>query len=374
MKDIELIQGNEACVEAALKAGIDFYAGYPISPSTEITELFAQKLIPLGKKFIQMEDEIASMAAIIGASLTGKKVMTATSGPGFTLMQENIGFAAATETPCVVINVQRAGPSTGLPTTPAQGDMMQARWGSHGDYSIIALVPYSVRECFDLTVRAFNLAEKYRTPVIVLMDEIIGHMRENVKLPDTVNVVNRAKPVETPDDHIQYKNTEDLVPPMATLGTGYKFHVTGLTHDEQGFPTSNPTTIEKFITRINEKIHANYDDIVDVQEHDTEDSEYLFFCYGSAARSCYKAYKLAREQGIKVGIMRPRTIWPFPKKHLQGLKHSSIKKIIVPELNRGQIVREVEASVTGIEVIPVNKYNGELFTPQELLDVLKGVR
>ena len=258
----KLVQGNEACVEGAIAAGMTFFAGYPITPSTEIAEISSQKLPKLGGKFIQMEDELASMAAIIGASLTGAKSMTATSGPGFSLMQENLGYAMITEVPCVIVNVQRGGPSTGLPTSPAQGDVMQAKWGTHGDHPAIAITPNSVQETYECTVKAFNLAEKYITPVILLMDETVGHMREKMVFKDAseIEVINRKKPTCKPEDYVAYRPDEDMVPPMASFGEGYRYHVTGLTHDETGFPTNNNEISEKLITRLVDKVEKNLDD------------------------------------------------------------------------------------------------------------------
>jgi len=286
----KLLQGNEACVEGAFAAGIDFYAGYPITPSTEIAELLAEGLPKRGGAFIQMEDEIASMAAVIGASLTGAKSMTATSGPGFSLKQENLGYAMYTEVPCVVVNVQRGGPSTGLPTSPAQGDVMQARWGTHGDHPVIALCPSSVQETFWLTVRAFNLAEKYRTAVILLMDEVVGHMRERIEIPETVEgLITRKQPKVGREAYRPYQADADLIPPMASFGTGYRYHVTGLAHDETGFPTSDTEQAGILIDRLHQKIEQNLDDIVQIETLMMEDAEIAVVAYGCTARSAARA-------------------------------------------------------------------------------------
>jgi len=327
-KIVKLMQGNEACVEGAIAAGMRFYAGYPITPSTEIAELSAEKLPRIGGKFIQMEDEIASISAIIGASLTGKKSMTATSGPGFSLKQEGIGYAVAAEVPCVIVNVQRGGPSTGLPTSPAQGDIMQARWGTHGDHSIIALYPSTVREIYDTTIKAFNLSEKYRTPVILLMDEVIGHMREKIEIPDPdeIKIINRKKPNVKPDEYLPYKIEEnDMIPAMANFGEGYRYHVTGLIHDETGFPTSNHRIAENLVNRLVNKIKDNADDIVEYEEYLMEDAEQIIVAYGATARSAKSAINQLREEGVKIGLFRPITIWPMAEKQL---------KIIAKKVNR----------------------------------------
>lgn len=371
----KLMQGNEACVEGALAAGMKFYAGYPITPSTEIAELSAEKLPLVGGKFIQMEDEIGSMAAIIGASLTGLKSMTATSGPGFSLKQENIGYAAISEVPCVIVNVQRGGPSTGLPTSPAQGDVMQARWGTHGDHPIIVLTPASVHETFDLTVRAFNLSEKYRVPVILLMDEVIGHMREKVQIPDPseLEIINRKKPECSFDDYLPYKADDDLVPPMADFCTGYRYHVTGLVHDETGFPSSNPVVADKLIRRLYNKIELNKHDIISWEEENTEDANIIILSYGCVSRAAKSAMKSLRSKGIKVGLFRPITLWPFPEERVRELAEKA-DTIVVAEMNLGQIVLEVEricGSKTKVE--RVNKVNGEIIYPEEITKKIEEV-
>lgn len=372
---VRLMQGNEACVEGAIAAGMRFYAGYPITPSTEIAELSAEKLPLVGGKFIQMEDEIASMAAIIGASLTGLKSMTATSGPGFSLKQENIGYAGIAEVPCVIVNVQRGGPSTGQPTSPAQGDVMQARWGTHGDHPIIALTPSSVRETYDLTIRAFNLSEKYRVPVILLMDEVIAHMREKVQLPDPseIEIVDRKKPTCNSEEYLPYKAEEDLVPPMADFGTGYRYHVTGLVHDETGFPSNSPEVADKLIRRLSNKIEMHKDDIISWEEENTEDAEILILSYGCVARAAKSAVKALRSKGVKVGSIRPISIWPFPEKRLKELT-AGVKTIVVAEMNLGQLVLEVERICGALARIErVNKVNGEIIYPEEIIEKIEEV-
>jgi 2-oxoglutarate ferredoxin oxidoreductase subunit alpha len=342
-KGYKLVQGNEACVEGALAAGMRFYAGYPITPSTEIAEICSQKLPKLGGKFIQMEDELASMAAIIGASLAGVKSMTATSGPGFSLMQENIGYAAIAEIPCVIVNVQRGGPSTGLPTSPAQGDVMQARWGTHGDHPAIALTPNSVQETFEYTVKAFNLAEKYRTPVILLMDETVGHMREKMTFKNIsqIEIVNRKKPSCKPEDYVAYRPDEDMIPPMASFGEGYRYHVTGLTHDETGFPTNSSHVSEGLIRRIVDKVEKNIDNFSYYEEYRLEDAEIVIIAYGGVSRSAKSAVDELRKQNIKAGLFRPITIWPFLEKQIYMVSQAA-KEIYVAEMNLGQYSLEVE--------------------------------
>jgi 2-oxoglutarate ferredoxin oxidoreductase subunit alpha len=367
-----VISGNEACAEGALAAGLRFFAGYPITPSSEIAEELVDRLPAAGGAFIQMEDEIAAMGAIIGASLAGAKVMTATSGPGFSLKQENIGFACMAEVPCVVVNVQRGGPSTGLPTMPAQGDVMQARWGTHGDHDIIALAPFSVAETFDLTVRAFNLAETYRTPVILLLDEIVGHTTEKVRLPDKVETVDRVGPDAPPDRYLPYRHTESGVPPMASFGTeGYRFHVTGLAHDETGFPTNNPVEIDRLNRRLNDKIARHRDDIVDVETVGCDDAEIAVFAYGSTARSARQAVAEARDRGVRVGLFRPRTLWPFPDREVRELAKRAAT-IVVPEMNLGQMAHEVEWAVCGsCRVVPLGRVDGQQIRPAEILELIE---
>lgn len=371
---IKLMQGNEACVAGALKAGMKFYAGYPITPSTEIAEISAEALPKVGGKFIQMEDEIAGMAATLGGSLAGLKSMTATSGPGFSLKQENIGYGIITETPCVIVNVQRSGPSTGLPTSPAQGDILQARWGTHGDHSIIALYPSSVKEIYYTTIRAFNLAEKYRTPVILLLDEIIGHMREKIEIPenDDVEIIDRKVPTCPPEEYKAFKVKEgDIVPEMAGFGTGYRYHVTGLVHDETGFPSGNELVADKLLNRLIDKIENNKDDIVTYDEYMLEDAEYAIISFGAIARSAKAAVDHLREEGIKVGLFRPITIWPSPDKQLLELG-KKMKKIYVIEMNAGQYFLEVDRLAgkhTTVE--KYGKINGEIITPEDIVSFVK---
>ena len=372
---VRLMQGNEACVEGAITAGMRFYAGYPITPSTEIAELSAERLPLVGGRFMQMEDEIGGMAAIIGASLTGAKSMTATSGPGFSLKQENIGYASIAEVPCVIVNVQRGGPSTGMPTSPAQGEIMQARWGTHGDHPIIALTPSSVRETFDLTIKAFNFAEKYRTPVILLMDEVIGHMREKVQLPDIseIEIIDRKRPDCSSEEYLPYKADNDLVPPMADFGTGYRYHVTGLVHDETGFPSNSTAEADKLIRRLSNKIEMHRDEIESWEEENTEDAEVLILSYGCVARSSKSAMNILRGRGIKAGTFRPITIWPFPEKRLRELA-AKVKTIIVPEMNLGQLVLEVERICgCNARIEKLNKVSCEIIYPEEIVSKIKEV-
>ena len=372
---VRLMQGNEACVEGAIAAGMKFYAGYPITPSTEMAELSAEKLPLAGGKFMQMEDEIGGMAAIIGASLTGLKSMTATSGPGFSLKQENIGYAAIAEVPCVIVNVQRGGPSTGMPTSPAQGEVMQSRWGTHGDHPAIVLTPSSVRETFDLTIKAFNMAEKYRTPVILLMDEVIGHMREKVQLPDPseIEIIDRKKPNCSSEEYLPYKPEEDLVPPMADFCTGYRYHVTGLVHDETGFPSNSTAVADKLIRRLSNKVEMHKDDIISWEEENTEDAEVIILSYGCVARAAKSAMKTLRSKGVPVGIFRPITIWPFPEKRLRELA-GKVKAIVVPEMNLGQLVLEVERICNNITKIErLNKVSCEIIYPEEIIRKIEEV-
>jgi len=370
MEKIRFLQGNEACAEGALYAGCNFFAGYPISPSSEIAEYMAYELPRRKGVFIEMEDEIASMGAVIGASLAGAKAMTATSGPGFSLKQEHIGFACMAEVPCVIVNVMRGGPSTGAPTGPAQGDVMQARWGTHGDHPAIAIVPSTVEECFHETVRAFNLAEKYRTPVILLLDEVVGHMREKIRIPKPgeIEIVNRKKPLDPPDRYLPYKPETDGVPRIANFGEGYRFHVTGLDHDWSGFPTSDPEKIKELVARLVRKVEDRVEEIARYEELMLDDAEIVIVAYGSVARSAKYALKRARAQGKRVGLLKLNTVWPFPKKHISQIAQG-VRKILVPEMNMGKIVIEVERAALGkAEVIPINRVDTELITPEEILD------
>lgn len=374
MSEIKLMQGNEACVAGAIHAGMRFYSGYPITPSTEIAELSSELLPRFGGKFIQMEDEIAGIAAALGASLTGIKSMTATSGPGFSLKQENIGYGIMAEIPIVIVDVQRSGPSTGLPTSPSQGDIMQARWGTHGDHSIIVLYPSSVREIYTTTVRAFNLSEKYRTPVILLLDEIIGHMREKIDLEELkdIEIYDRKKPTISPDKYLAYKvNENDIVPEMASFGTGYRYNVTGLVHDETGFPSGNEVVADKLLKRLINKIENNKDDIVTYEEYLLEDADYAIVSFGAISRSSKVAVNKLRESGIKIGMFRPITIWPSPEKQLYELS-KKVKKIYVVELNAGQYMLEVQRIAAGqCSIGKYGKINGDIITPQEIVSFIK---
>lgn len=372
-----LMQGNEAVALGALDAGVNFFAGYPITPSTEIAEILASELPKRNGTFIQMEDELASICAIIGASLAGAKSLTATSGPGFSLMQEGIGFAKITETPCVVVDVQRVGPSTGMPTSPAQGDIMQSKWGSHGDSPAIVLYPDSVKESYELTIRAVNLSEKYRTCVILLLDEVIAHMREAVCLPDIANVriINRIKPTVPPQWYKHYDENQKYLSPLASYGEGYRFHVTGLTHDAHGFPTNKPSEAAEMMERLRKKISYNIRDLVQIESYRMDDAKIAIFAAGITSRAAKAAIASARAEGIKVGLLRPLTIWPFPDDAVRKMLRN-VETVIVPELNQGQLIYEVqrltkEKSDGGL--IPINKVSSELITPNEILSKIKEV-
>jgi 2-oxoglutarate ferredoxin oxidoreductase subunit alpha len=361
---LEFWQGNTACAEGALAAGCTFFGGYPITPSTEIAEHMAAKLQKKGGVFIQMEDEIASMASIIGASWTGVRAMTATSGPGFSLMMENIGFAVMTETPCVVVNVQRGGPSTGQPTMSAQGDMMQVRFGSHGDIAIIALCPATVQEMFELTVKAFNLADKYRVPVFLMADETIGHMREKILVPDTVERVSR-KPF-VPGNPPFKVSDPDLIPGFPTFGTGQHVHVTGLTHDERGYPAAtNPNLHMALVKRLVDKIENARDEMADY-DIINPGAEQVFVAYGAPVRTVMQVMHDTKDANI--GFLRIRTVWPFPEKALAEFKNA--KRFLIPEMNLGQISREIERHVC-VPVRTIPKLGGELHTPRELIAALE---
>ncbi len=372
----KLMQGDEACAEAAVAAGCRFFAGYPITPATEIAETLSRRLPQVGGKFIQMEDEIASMAAVIGASVGGAKAMTATSGPGFSLMQENIGYAAMAEIPCVIVDVQRLGPSTGRPTSPSQGDVMQARWGTHGDHPIIALSPSTVREAFDLTVQAFNLAERYRTPVILLMDELVGHMREQVALPEpaTLEVEQRTETRVPPEWYKPFENFPKgpnvNVPPLVPFGKGYRYHVTGLHHDERGYPTDRPDEIRPWLKRIFDKIDRSLSDILSYDADGIDDADTLVIAYGGAARSARHAVRQARERGRRVGLLQLKTIWPFAEEVVDHAA-SRLHHVVVPELNRGQLTLEVERVIGRHKVRRVNRADGEMIQPAEIVAAIE---
>ncbi len=370
------IQGNEACALGALAAGCRFFAGYPITPSSEIAEVMARELPLAGGKFVQMEDEIASIAAILGASLSGEKACTATSGPGFSLMQENLGYASLAEIPCVIINVMRGGPSTGSPTSPSQADLMQAKWGTHGDHPVIVFAPAYISEIFVDTIHCFNLAEKYRVPVVVLLDEVIGHMRARLDLDrlsaDDVAVIERKKPECKPENFLPYDTSEGLVPPMAPFGEGYRYHTTGLIHDETGFPVNDGNTAERETIRIMKKIYNNEDDIIESEEYLTEDMDTLICTFGSTARSARVAVNKLREDGIKAGLFRAITISPFPRERLKELA-SNVEKIFVPEMNLGQLRLILERVTHGIPVpiYGINRINLAPISPQEIYERVK---
>jgi len=370
---VHFMNGDVACAEGAMAAGCRFFAGYPITPATEIAERMARRMIEFGGIFVQMEDELASMAAIIGASWAGAKSMTATSGPGFSLMQENIGLAVMTETPCVVVDIMRGAPSTGQPTEGAQQDVMQSKWGSHGDYEIIALAPASVQEMFDLTIECFNLAETYRAPTFLLADGFTGHLWERVVIPrpEEIKTVDRKKPSVPPDKYMPFKPDEDLVPPMACFGEGYYVHVTGLTHDMRGYPkTVDPKIQYELVQRLCGKIRKNADKIVRTYEFMLEDAEVAVVAYGIPSRASVSAVKRAREAGIRAGLLRLVTVWPFPEKQVEELSNR-VKLMVVPEMNCGQVVREVEriAKETPVHFIP--KIGGEPHSPSEIFEVIR---
>lgn len=373
-KNILFTQGNEACVEAALYAGLDFFAGYPITPSTEIAELLSYRLPKKRGKFIQMEDEISSMCAIIGASLTGKKVMTATSGPGFSLKQEAIGFAVMTETPCVIVNVQRGGPSTGLPTNVSQGDVMQARWGTHGEHAIITLTASNNQDVFAMTVEAFNLSETFRTPVILLFDEVVAHTRERLIMPEQgqINVVERLKTsVKEGTDYHPYLPREDGRLPMSDFGGDHRYNVTGLMHDMWGFPSNNPEIVYGLMHHLVDKIQGHTREITRIKEFFVDDAECLLISYGSSARTALHVVENRRERGERLGLLEIQTLWPFP---VDAVRKScaSAHYVIVVEMNMGQILHEVKKAVDDpSKVFLSNKIDGSFITPTDILNVLK---
>jgi len=364
-----LLQGNEAVVEGALRAGCRFFAGYPITPATEISEILSVRLPQVAGTFIQMEDEIASLGAVIGASLAGIKSMTATSGPGFSLMQENLGFAIIAEVPCVIVDVMRGGPSTGLPTFPSQSDVMQARWGTHGDHPAIVLSASTVPECYEMTIKAFNFSEKFRTPVILLIDEVVAHMREKMVLSEEgVEIFDRVKPAVPPEWYIPFEDTPSGIPAMANFGEGYRYHVTGLTHDIRGFPTSRPDEIGPFIARLHRKISQHFSEIQMAEFFQTEDAEITIVAYGCVARSAKRAMIQAREKGVKVGLLKLVTLWPFARSAIEKVFQTS-KILLVPEMNMGQLSREVKRVNPGVaKVHTLNKVDGTIITPEEILN------
>ena len=377
-KRIRFVQGNEACVEGALYAGVSFFAGYPITPSTEIAELLSERLPARGGKFIQMEDEIASMCAIVGASLTGRKVMTATSGPGFSLKQEAIGYACMAEIPCVIVNVQRGGPSTGNPTHVGQGDVNQARWGTHGDHNIIALTASNHQDVFAVTVDAFNMAETYRTPVILLFDEVIGHMRERLVLPEPgeLELVERLRTSVPKDvDYHPYLPREDGRLPMSDFGDEHRYNVTGLYHDMWGFPTSSPKIVNGLLRHLMDKIDNRVHEITRYKEHYLDGAEYILVAYGASARSAIHLAKSRRRRGEPIGVIELQTLWPFPA-HLIREKCRPAKAVLVVEMNMGQVLHQVRAAVAEPErVFLVNRFDGMLITPtniQQIIRVIQG--
>ena len=374
----QLIQGNQAVALGALAAGVNFFAGYPITPSTEIAEILGDVLPRTGGKYMQMEDEIASMCAVIGASLAGAKALTATSGPGFSLMQEAIGYARASEVPCVVVNVQRGGPSTGLPTKPSQGDIQQSRWGNHGDAPAIVLYPHTVKEAYELAIRAFNLSEKYRTCVILLLDEVLGHMREVVTLPDpsTLRIIHRLKPSVPPEWYKHYEENPKYPTPLASYGDGYRFHVTGLSYDNHGFPTNKSNEVAIQMNRLKNKIIHNIRDLVQVESFKMEKAKIAIFAAGICARSAKAAVNQARFEGIEVGLVRPLTIWPFPDDAVRKMLRE-VDTVIIPELNEGQLSREIQRVVrSGAEskLVSINRVDGEIISPATILRAIREVR
>ena len=366
------LDGDHACSEGAMAAGCRFVAGYPITPSTEVVERISRRFPTMGGTFIQMEDEMASMAAVVGASWTGTKSMTVTSGPGFSLMMENIGLAVMMETPCVVVNVQRGGPSTGLPTMVGQADMMQARWGSHGDYEVIALCPRSPQEAFNLTIDAFNLSERYRTPVMLMMDECVGHMTERVNIPsaEEIEVVPRKLTSEDPEHFKPYRVNGTLIPEFARAGDGYRFHTTGLTHDERGYPVMNEECQNESVWRLVNKIRNNADEIGRFEESSIEGAEVVVVTFGITARVARMGVDLARKEGVKVGVMELLVVWPFPETRIRELA-GQVKALVVPEINCGQIVLEVERCAAGrAAAVSVPHAGGAVHDPKEICEAI----
>ncbi len=372
----KLLQGNEACVEAAIAAGVRFFAGYPITPATEIAEGMANKLPKMGGVFLQMEDEIGSIAACIGASVAGAKAMTASSGPGVSLMLENLGFAAISETPVVIVNVMRGGPSTGLPTFPGQMDVMQARWGAHGDYPIVAFAPSSVQETFELTIKAINTAEMLRNPVFILSDAMIGHMREAITLPEAgdLEIIERKRPAPDEADFAPHRGSQDgsQIPLMARFGDGFRFHVDSNVHDDYGFPaTENNPMADRLIKRLNNKVKAHADELILVDEDQLEDADIAIFAFGSSARSAMEAVQIARQKGLRVGLLKAKTLWPFPEKYVEKWTQR-VKAWVVPEMNLGQMVREVALVVSGrVPVYPLNRVDGLLIEPGQIVSLIE---
>jgi 2-oxoglutarate ferredoxin oxidoreductase subunit alpha len=366
------LDGDHACAEGAIAAGCRFFAGYPITPSTEIAERVSLRFPKVGGIFIQMEDEMASMAAIVGAAWGGAKSMSCTSGPGFSLMMENLGLGIMMETPCVLVNVQRGGPSTGLPTMVGQADVMQARWGSHGDYEIIAMAPQSPQEAFDMGIEAFNLSERWRVPVIILLDECVGHMTEKVVIPeaDQIELIPRRLTDLPPEEYLPYKPDDDLVPEMMVAGTGYKIHTTGLTHDERGYPVMTPECQDVLVRRLVDKIRNHVDQIISIEEQEVEGADVVVVSYGITSRVAQGGIRMAREKGVKVGHLRLRTVWPFPEKRIAELA-GQVKGFVVPEINYGQIVLEVERCSAGkTTATPVPHMGGGVHDPKSIFDAI----
>lgn len=375
-KKVAFLQGNEAAAHGALYAGCNFFGGYPITPSTEVAEVMSVELPKVGGKFIQMEDEIGAMAAILGASLAGSKVLTSTSGPGLSLKQELIGYGCIAEIPCVVFNVMRGGPSTGMPTGPSQSDVMAAKWGTHGDHPAICLVPASVQETYEEVIRAFNLSEKYRTPVMVMPDEIVAHMRERIVFPEPgeIEVIPRKNPSVPPEQYKPYDTSYGDVPPLAAFGSGYKFHVTGLNKMQDGFPTTKAEIVQAEEERQVRKVNANVDDIVQFEEYMLEDADIVVVAYGSTSRSARYAVNVAREQGIKAGMFRIKTFWPFPDKQIKALAQK-VKGFIVPEMNLGMCSVEVERCAQGkAPILGIFRVDGEPVNPDQILEKMKEVK
>jgi 2-oxoglutarate/2-oxoacid ferredoxin oxidoreductase subunit alpha len=369
---VHFIDGDHACCEGALAAGARFAAGYPITPSTEVVERFASRIPTVGGTFIQMEDELAASICLQGAVWGGAKAFTVTSGPGYSLMMEHIGYAAMTETPCVFVNVQRGGPSTGLPTLPAQADMMQARWGSHGDYSTIAICPNSPQECFDLTIKAFNFSERFRVPVMIMMDEVVGHMTEKVVIPeaDQIEIQPRLHTTKPPSEYLPYAPNEEGVPEMAHAGEGYRFHVTGLTHDERGYPAMTPPVQDSLIRRLKSKIDNNIDKISLYDADGLDDADVVVVSYGITSRVAQRAIDMGRAKGLKVGKLRLITVWPFPEKLINDLA-GHVKTFVVAELNLGQIKYEVERCTGGkAKTVLVGHAGGSVHRPEQILEAI----
>jgi 2-oxoglutarate ferredoxin oxidoreductase subunit alpha len=367
------LDGNHACAEGGIAAGCKFFGGYPITPSTEIAERVSRRFPLIGGVFIQMEDELASMAAILGASMGGVKSMSCTSGPGFSLMMENFGLGLMLETPCVLVDVQRGGPSTGLPTLPGQADMMQARWGSHGDYEVIALAPDSPQESFELTIHAFNLSEKYRMPILIMTDECVGHMTEKVVIPaaDEIDLIERKYTSKKPGEAWPYDPSEDMIPPMLPVGEGYKFHVTGLTHDTRGYPIINAEAQEKNVRHLIDKVNANAEEIIWLEEKDIEDAEVIVMAYGISSRVIQPAIAKARKEGIKVGQIKMVTVWPFPEKRVRELA-GKVKSLIMVEMNYGQVFLDMERCAAGqCQCHLLGHAGGTVHNPEDIYNAIK---